>query len=71
MNYETYHAGFLGKLKNFIPFCLLDDKHQRLSMFAFSPFILQEAIQKLKHNHGTTRVSYQSTNLLWAKPIYV
>jgi hypothetical protein len=27
MNYETYRAGFLGKLKNFIPFCLMDDKH--------------------------------------------
>jgi hypothetical protein len=40
-------------------------------MFAFSPSILQEAIQKLKHNHGTATVSYHSTNLLWAKPKYV
>jgi hypothetical protein len=43
---------------------------QRLGMFAFSPFILQEAIQKLKHNHGTDGVSYHSTNLLRAKPKY-
>jgi hypothetical protein len=27
INQETYRAGFLGKLKNFIPFCLLDEKH--------------------------------------------
>jgi hypothetical protein len=27
MNEGTYSAGFLGKLKNVIPFCLLDDKH--------------------------------------------
>jgi hypothetical protein len=40
---------------------------QRLNMFAFSPFILQKAIQKLKHNHCTAKVSYHSTNLLWAK----
>jgi hypothetical protein len=25
-------------------------------MFAFSPFILQEAEQKLKHNHGTATI---------------
>jgi hypothetical protein len=26
MNYETYRAVFLGKLKNCTPFCLLVDK---------------------------------------------
>jgi hypothetical protein len=40
-------------------------------MFAFSPLILQEAIQKLKHNHDTAKVSYHSANLSWAKPKYV
>jgi hypothetical protein len=44
---------------------------QRLGMLTFSPFILQGAIQKLKHNHGTASVSYHSTYLLWAKPKYV
>jgi hypothetical protein len=27
MNYETYRTGFLGKLTNCIPLCLLDGKH--------------------------------------------
>jgi hypothetical protein len=27
MKEETYCTGFLRKLKNFTPFCLLDDKH--------------------------------------------
>jgi hypothetical protein len=27
MNEGAYRDGFLAKLKNFIPFCLLDDRH--------------------------------------------
>jgi hypothetical protein len=68
MNKETHRVGFLRKMKNFILFCLLDDKHPEAEHVRF---ILQEAIQRLKHNHGTARVSYHSTNLLWAKPKYV
>jgi hypothetical protein len=44
---EIYHAGFLVKLRNFIPFCLLDDKHPVPEHVRLLPFILQEAIQKL------------------------
>jgi hypothetical protein len=71
MNKWTDNAEFLGKLKNFNLFCLLETSTQNLSMFAFSPFILQKAIQKLIYNYGTVRVSYHSTNLLWYKPKYV
>jgi hypothetical protein len=45
---------------------------QRLSMLAFSSAFIYSARgnKKLKHDQGTARVSYHSTNILWAKPKY-
>jgi hypothetical protein len=51
MNYETYRAGFLGKLKNCIPFCLLDDKHPEAEHVRLLSIYSARGNTKIKHNH--------------------
>jgi hypothetical protein len=55
---KTYCAESLGKLKNFIPLCLLYDEHPGAFL----------AIYTARNN--TLRVSSDSTDLPWAKPKY-
>jgi ligand-binding sensor protein len=64
MNEETYRGGFLAKLKNFTPFCLLDNKHPETEHVCLLSIYSAKGNTKLKHNHGTARVSYHSTNIL-------
>jgi hypothetical protein len=52
MNEETCHAGFLGKLKNFIPFCLLDDKHQEAEYVRFLSIYSARGNTKIKMQSG-------------------
>jgi hypothetical protein len=53
---QTYRAGSLGKLKTFTLAAYWMTSTQKHFKFSFSSlFILQEAIQKLKHHHGTLR----------------
>jgi hypothetical protein len=64
MNLETYRAGFLGKLKNCIPFSLLDDKHPEAEHVPLLSIYSARGNTKIKTQSGTSRVSYHSTNLL-------
>jgi hypothetical protein len=65
VNYETYSAGFLGKLKNIL-FCLLDEKHPEAGHARLLSFYSARGNTKIK-----TQSRYSYSFLTFYKPSLV